>query len=79
MNIVANIPEAPEIQSITISGDDVQISWNSVAGALSYSIYSDTDPYGNFYTEEASGLTSTNWTDYSAAEDKKFYIIKSNY
>jgi len=79
MNVVESIPDPPVIQSITVIGNDVLINWESVPGALSYSIYSDTDPYGNFSTLEASEISSTNWTDLSAAGDKKFYIIITNY
>jgi len=78
MSIVSAPPDPPADITITITGNDVLINWEPVPGAVSYSIYSDTDPEGSFTTLEISGLTGTNWTDFSAAAAKKFYRLKTN-
>ncbi len=70
LNPTANI-------SLAISGNNIEISWDSVTGASSYSIYSSSNPYLSYdgWTLEESGITDTNWCD--AADVKKFYYVKA--
>ena len=65
-------PDPPQNVTITIIGTNVQISWDAVPEATSYKIYSDSDPYGTFPTEEWTG-TETSWSD--AVDTKKFYYV----
>lgn len=63
----------PENIIISLVSNSILISWNVVAGATSYSVYSDTDPYGDFSTLEWNGSdTSWNETIYGI---KKFYYV----
>ena len=46
--------------------------------ASTYSVYSSTDPYEVFpsgWTLEVSGIAALSWTDNSATETKKFYVV----
>lgn len=62
---------------ITTDVTTVYLSWDPSAGATSYTIYSDTDPYGSFTTIEDSGITSNYW-DEPLSGDIKFYRITAN-
>ena len=66
-------------QNVTIEiyegeGFEMYLSWDEVAGANSYKIYSDTDPYGTFETEEWSGIDIT-WDSNINGIEKKFYRV----
>ena len=67
-------PDSPENVTIYIESDSVHISWNSVPGATSYKIYSDTDPYGTFSTDEWTG-SDMSWSEAIPIETKKFYRV----
>jgi hypothetical protein len=57
---------------VTVTADSVSVSWDASAGAVSYDIYSSTDPYGTFaYTATTS---QTSWLVVST-EPKKFYYV----
>ena len=64
---------APEVE-ISVENDNVILNWNAVPGATSYKVYSDTDPYGDFSTEEWTG-TDTSWSE-PVSGTKKFYYVK---
>ena len=64
----------PENVIIAIEEGNVNISWDAVAEATSYNIYSDSDPNGTFGTLEAS-TSSLSWSETLSANTKKFYII----
>ncbi|MDD3044417.1 MAG: S8 family serine peptidase [Candidatus Delongbacteria bacterium] len=58
------------------SGTDITVSWDAVAGATSYDIYSSTDPYGT-YTFVTN--VATNSYVVTASETKLFwYVIAKN-
>ncbi len=61
---------------IQIVSGSVQISWDSVSGAVSYSVYSDTDPYGNFSTTEWNG-SNTSWSE-PIPGNKTFYRVTAS-
>jgi len=65
----------PENVLIEIIGTDVQVSWDQVSGASSYSIYSSLLPDTGF-TLEASGIIDTDWSQPIPA-NKKFYFVVS--
>ncbi|MBC8385147.1 MAG: carboxypeptidase regulatory-like domain-containing protein [Candidatus Cloacimonetes bacterium] len=69
-------PDAPVNVTISEDGTNVTLNWDAVVGATSYTVYSDTDPYGDFLTEEESGITETTWNELlSSAGDMKFYRV----
>jgi len=67
---------APQNVFISVSNNTVFVQWDAAAGATSYKIYSDTDPFGTFSTIEWEG-TATNWSE-TATELKKFYYVTAN-
>jgi hypothetical protein len=63
---------SPTNTVVTVSADSVSVSWDASVGAVSYDIYSSTDPYGTFaYTATTS---QTSWQIVST-EPKKFYYV----
>ena len=76
----ATPPAAPENVTITITYNGAFIQWDEVPEAISYSIFSSTDPslsYELWNTEE-TGITVTDWTDTDISSDeKKFYYVKA--
>ncbi|MCD4796748.1 MAG: hypothetical protein K8R49_06240, partial [Candidatus Cloacimonetes bacterium] len=67
---------APVITNIYVESGNVYIEWETVNRATSYTVYSDTDPYGSFTTVEQAGITSTSWNE--PLVDKKFYRVTAN-
>ena len=67
-------PQAPANVMLEIVGSEIQISWDHVAGANSYKIYSSDSPEGPFDLVEtvSSGL---NTRSYSMVEAKQFFRI----
>lgn len=70
-------PDPPENVVVEIVGSNIQIGWDAVAGATSYTVYSDTDPYGAFLTDEWTGA-STSWSELLSGEMKFYQITASN-
>ncbi|HHE38846.1 MAG TPA: hypothetical protein ENL20_09780 [Candidatus Cloacimonetes bacterium] len=70
-------PETPQNVVIEIVGSNINISWDAVTGATSYTVYSDADPYGTFSNVEQAGITGTFWSE-SVSEEKKFYRITAS-
>jgi len=76
----------PENISIIVEEDSIHITWNQVACAISYNIYSSDNPYTGFGLEHF-GITGTTWSEsLSLLGDKKFFYVvaeflggKSNY
>ena len=64
--------ETPQNVTISVIADSVHISWDTVPGATSYKVYSDSDPYGTFEIVEWEG-TATSWSE--SANTKKFYYM----
>jgi hypothetical protein len=71
------IPNVPINVTISISGSDLTISWSAVNGATSYTVYSDSDPYGTFSTIEWTG-SSTSWSEALTGEMKFYRVTASN-
>jgi len=69
--------EAPEGVTIVYISSDPVLSWQAVTAAVSYKVYSSTDPYTDFgtWTLETEGITDLNWIDTDATETKKFYAV----
>ncbi len=70
-------PDAPENVTIEIVGSNVQLSWDAVSGATSYTVYSDTDPYGTFSTVEWTG-SATSWSEPLSGDIKFYRVTASN-
>ncbi len=66
----------PQNVTIAETNDNIVISWDNVAAANSYKIYSSDDPELDLqnWTLEAEGLGATNWTT-SGSDQKKFYYV----
>jgi len=50
-------PNAPEDVSVVVAGSNVTVSW-TYHSELTYTVYSDTDPYGTFTTVEGTGIAT---------------------
>jgi len=66
-------PAAPVNLTIDIISGDVNLSWDAVAGATSYTVYSDTDPEGGFSTVKYNG--ASNSCSFPITEIKEFYRV----
>jgi hypothetical protein len=65
----------PENIVIQVAGGTVQISWDSVAGATSYMVYSSSDSYGAVFIEDLSGVfDGTTWSA-PVIEADRFYQV----
>jgi len=62
----------PQNVSITVSGNQITLTWDEVTGAASYDVHSASEPYGSFSLEGSSG--SNSWTG-TISEDKLFYYV----
>jgi len=70
-------PDTPQNLTIAIVGSNVVLDWDDVTGASSYSVYSDSDPYGSFIPPaEYTGAAST--CTISIPGDKKFYRVTAS-
>jgi hypothetical protein len=68
----------PENAAIVKVAESYEVTWDEVTGALSYSVYSSTDPYASFptgWTLEAGGIIGTAWTIVDMSASKKFYVV----
>ncbi|TSA27759.1 hypothetical protein D4R71_01675 [bacterium] len=50
-------PNAPEDINVVVAGSNVTVSW-TYHSELTYTVYSDTDPYGTFTTVEGTGIAA---------------------
>lgn len=78
MHVEETQPNPPTNPVVFYAEGNIVLEWDAVPGATSYNVYSDTDPYGDFTTLEAGGVTGTTWTDTDTAGIKKFYVIRAN-
>jgi len=69
------IPPTPENIFISISGSDLNITWDAVPNISRYEIYSAPDPYGTFAYEGET--TSASYLIVDPAENKKFFYVKA--
>lgn len=73
---LANPPSAPT-NVVAIAGSSyASVSWNSVSGASSYTLKRATAS-GGPYSEVATGLGSTNYTDYPLTNGTTYYYVVS--
>ena len=66
----------PENVVITISGGNVNLSWDAVNGADSYKVYSSNDPNlaAGSWTLEQGNISGTTWSE-AVPAGKKFYYV----
>ena len=68
-------PATPEV--ILAYSTTPELSWNEVAGATSYKVYSSPEPYADFstgWTLETT-VTELSWTDSDTSGTRKFYVV----
>jgi len=70
-------PDTPQNLTIEISGGNVNLDWDDAAGATSYTVYSDTDPYGTFTTNEGIVAVSE-WSEAIPTDIKYYRVTASN-
>ncbi len=66
---------SPDNLIISINGNSLTLSWDSVSNATSYSIFSSNNPYGDFSLEQ-SGITETFLT-LPINHSKRFFYVKA--
>ena len=67
----------PPVVNIEISGNDVVLTWDAIAGATNYEVSYSTNPYTGFVTWHSTfGLTTYTHTD-GAIVTKYFYKVKA--
>jgi hypothetical protein len=69
------LPEAPQNVKISCEGSVLRITWNCVANAASYRIYSSDNPHGDFIYEAET--SETNYFIGNISLTKKYYYIKA--
>ena len=67
-------PDPPQNVTIEISDTDVLLSWDAVAGANSYKVYSSDDPYTGFVEDFSGSFAGESWST-SILDEKKFYYV----
>lgn len=66
----------PVLQSTTVAGEILTLTWQEVTGATSYLIESAETPYGSFAPENSGSFSGTSWTG-STAYSKRFYRVRA--
>ncbi len=66
--------DPPQDVTIEIIGSTVHLSWNAVAGAGSYKIYSSDEPYTGFVDDTLGTFVGESWNT-SIVNEKKFYYV----
>jgi cellulose 1,4-beta-cellobiosidase len=64
---------APTGVTATLRGKRIQVSWQPVAGAVTYRIYRGTAPGGEGANPFASGLTTTSYNDGALTKGTTYY------
>ncbi|MBC8526919.1 MAG: hypothetical protein H8D22_08720 [Candidatus Cloacimonetes bacterium] len=72
----SSAPGIPQNLNISIVGSNVELDWDDVAEATSYTVYSDSDPYGSFGTIEYIGAASE--CSLPIPGDEKFYRVTAS-
>ena len=68
---------APTNLIIEVNGSNVDLFWDEVTGATSYTVYSDTDPYGTFTTSEGT-VAISEWSEAISGDMKYYRVTASN-
>ena len=59
---------------IVIEEDGIQLTWDALANATSYIVYSSFEPYGLFEVDESGVFSGTSWSA-PAVSAKSFYYV----
>ena len=70
-------PSAPQNVTVEISGTEVHLSWDVVAGANSYKVYSSDEPYTGFAVDTTGTFDGESWSA-PISDVKKFYYVKAS-
>ncbi len=62
--------------TISVVSEVVYLSWDTVAGATSYKVYSSDDPYTGFQEDLTGTFVGESWSA-SIPNGKKFYYVKA--
>ena len=73
VSVTAQPLSAPTGVTATLRGKRIQISWQPVAGAVTYNIYRGTTPGGEGAAPYAGGLTGTSFTDGAVKKGTTYY------
>ena len=73
VTVASQTISAPTGVTATLRGKRIQISWQPVAGALTYNIYRGTAPGGEGTLPFARGLTSTSYNDGAVTKGTTYY------
>ncbi|MCD4760776.1 right-handed parallel beta-helix repeat-containing protein [bacterium] len=66
--------DPPRNVTIEISAGEVTLSWDAVAGANSYKVYSSEDPYTGFVEDSSGSFDEESWSA-PIGDEKKFYHV----
>ncbi len=66
----------PQNVTISVSGGNVYLSWDAVAGATSYKVYSSDDPEIGFTEDTTGTFSGASWSAL-IPDGKKFYYVKA--
>jgi len=73
----ARVPvNMPGNLAISVVSNEVTLTWDAVAGATSYKVYSSIDPYGIFVETTGTFLSPTQWK-IALSGTKYFYYVTS--
>ena len=70
--------EKPENIVISNSAGSITITWDAVAGADGYLVYSSNDPYGTFTIDVSGSFNGTEWTATQGATKMFYYVVAIN-
>jgi hypothetical protein len=73
VSVAAQTVSAPTGVTATLRGKRIQLSWQPVAGAVTYRVYRGTAPGGEGTIPFAGGLTSTTYTDGAVTKGTTYY------
>ncbi len=73
LNVSDQLGSPPNVQ-IQIMSANVHLSWDAVAGATSYKVYSSDDPYTGFVEDTSGSFAGESWST-SVINEKKFYYV----
>ncbi|MDA3886758.1 MAG: hypothetical protein PF638_14295 [Candidatus Delongbacteria bacterium] len=65
---------APGNLALVYSAGDVTLTWDAVADATGYAVYSLDDPYGTFILDGSGAFNGEEWT-VTTADAKMFYFV----
>ena len=71
-------PGSPQNISVNIVSNNITISWDDVAGATEYKVYSSALPYGTFLPDLTGSFNGAEWTAPLSGTKKFYYIIAVN-